>query len=110
MLNMLLAIIMDTYAEVKGALSQKQTIYWQAYIMFQRWSEIKRGKALPLQYVKHSLQKANSSPPKLQSGSKAVDTDLEEEETVAFADDDNWEEEEILTVETFQSLVPGLGL
>merc|ERR1712100_470532 len=47
MLNMLLAIIMDTYSEVKGSLSLKKTVWAQSYIMFQRWHEIKRGKSLP---------------------------------------------------------------
>jgi len=52
MLNMLLAIIMDTYAEVKGKISETKTLFQQAAEMYRRWAQKRRGERISLDTVR----------------------------------------------------------
>eukprot|EP00746_Dinoflagellata_sp_MGD_P156884 gnl/MRDRNA2_/MRDRNA2_86009_c1_seq3.p1 gnl/MRDRNA2_/MRDRNA2_86009_c1~~gnl/MRDRNA2_/MRDRNA2_86009_c1_seq3.p1 ORF type:complete len:831 (+),score=138.17 gnl/MRDRNA2_/MRDRNA2_86009_c1_seq3:75-2567(+) len=51
MLNMLLAIIMDTYTEVKGKNNNTETLPEQVLAIFRRWQWIRSGVGLPLQAI-----------------------------------------------------------
>jgi uncharacterized membrane protein SirB2 len=51
-LNMLMAIIMDKYSEVKSNLpSDAETLWSQTYEIFYRWKEVKSGRALSLHRI-----------------------------------------------------------
>eukprot|EP00928_Gymnodinium_smaydae_P021197 TRINITY_DN18250_c0_g3_i1.p1 TRINITY_DN18250_c0_g3~~TRINITY_DN18250_c0_g3_i1.p1 ORF type:complete len:958 (-),score=117.64 TRINITY_DN18250_c0_g3_i1:466-3339(-) len=52
MLNMLLAIIMDVYTEVKGTVgSDAETVYSQSYEIYRRWRERRAGRRVSLNHV-----------------------------------------------------------
>jgi hypothetical protein len=52
MLNMLLAIVMDVYTEVKSGIgSNAETLWSQAYEMYRRWRELRRGKRVSLNHI-----------------------------------------------------------
>jgi hypothetical protein len=54
MLNMLLAIIMDTYMQVKGRVGHCETLWSQASEIFRRYRQLKRGERVSLIHiVKH---------------------------------------------------------
>jgi len=77
MLNMLLAIIMDVYTEVKGGIANAPTLWDQAYDMYRREKLVRQGKATNLKTVLTMLDP----------------TDLDE-------DDNEEEDEETIKVET----------
>ena len=57
MLNMLLAIIMDVYTEVRGGISRSAPTLWgQAYSIIRRRWELSRGRRVSLQHVYTSLE------------------------------------------------------
>ena len=55
MLNMLLAIIMDVYTEVKGSMGNAETLFSQTREIFSRWRDQRRGRRVSLEYVLHTL-------------------------------------------------------
>jgi hypothetical protein len=61
MLNMLLAIIMDTYTNVKGQISSSETLCEQASELVRRWLQKRRGHRVSLQYIEsrfvHTLRR-----------------------------------------------------
>merc|ERR1719253_491967 len=87
MLNMLLAVIMDVYTEVRGSIgSHAETLWSQAHEIFRRWRELKAGRRVSLNHVQDCLDahhKVNKN------GVSIVPTTL--------------------NVATFMSLVAGLG-
>jgi len=56
LLNMLLAIILDTYAEVKASGGQSMTLWKQASIMIKRHREFKLGNRLELDDILQSIE------------------------------------------------------
>lgn len=58
MMNMLMAIIMDVYAEVKNNLfnSNAETLWSQSYELFDRWQQRRRGKAIRLEVILNQLE------------------------------------------------------
>merc|ERR1711920_497617 len=86
MLNMLLAIVMDVYGDVKGALSDSaETLFSQTYEIYRRWEGKRKKARLGLDQVVNALEK---------QGSK-----LQNEKT---------HEPILLTVRTFMEFVDGL--
>jgi hypothetical protein len=58
MLNMLLAIVMDVYTEVKGHIaSDAETMWSQVAEIVQRWHEIRAGKQIALQEILDHLER-----------------------------------------------------
>jgi len=59
MLNMLLAIIMDVYGSVKGAMGDDEGLYptlWsQSYEIYRRWYQKRKGKRLGIPQIVKSL-------------------------------------------------------
>jgi len=52
MLNMLLAIVMDVYTEVRGKIGSKaETLWSQSYEIYRRRRELKAGKRVGLDYI-----------------------------------------------------------
>merc|ERR1712007_410099 len=51
MLNMLLAIILDTYGEVKSLLIDGETLYQQSKETFRRWRQLRAGKRVSFGHV-----------------------------------------------------------
>jgi len=52
MLNMLIALVMDVYAEVKGSIgSDSETLYSQSIEIVQRWRERRAGRLISLQAI-----------------------------------------------------------
>merc|ERR1719408_140708 len=52
MLNMLLAVIMDVYTEVRGAIgSHAETLWSQTYEIYRRRRDLKAGKRVSLDHV-----------------------------------------------------------
>jgi len=56
MLNMLLAIIMDTYSEVKGKINSAETLWEQATEMHRRWLLKKRGERVSIHHIWSSFE------------------------------------------------------
>lgn len=57
MLNMLLAIIMDVYTEVRGSIGRDAPTLWhQAYDIMRRWWDLQKGQRVPLPHVYDSLE------------------------------------------------------
>merc|ERR1712139_366737 len=57
MLNMLLAIIMDTYTEVKGHISSDaETIWSQMIEIFNRWRAVRTGRQVALYKILDALE------------------------------------------------------
>merc|ERR1719215_110985 len=50
-LNMLIALVMDVYTEVWGQVGQAETLWSQAYEIYSRWMEVRRGRAMPFRKV-----------------------------------------------------------
>lgn len=58
MLNMLLAIVFDTYSEVKGSIgSHAETLWSQTYEIYRRTRERKKGRRVGLPYIQECLLK-----------------------------------------------------
>jgi len=55
MLNMLLAIIMDVYTEVKEHVGRAETLWSQSYEIYKRAKNVRRGKAKSLKVILKSL-------------------------------------------------------
>merc|ERR1719281_1684250 len=51
MLNMLLAIIMDTYMQVKGRVGHCETLWSQAQEIYRRYRQLKRGERVSLPHI-----------------------------------------------------------
>jgi len=57
MLNMLLAIVMDVYTEVKGHISSDSETMWsQVYEIVARWNDIRAGRQIALEKILESLE------------------------------------------------------
>ncbi len=56
MLNMLLAVIMDTYSEVKGTMALSDTLFFQAYDMYRRGRDRWRGLRVSIDHVMQSYE------------------------------------------------------
>jgi len=86
MLNMLLAIIMDVYTDVKGSIgNDAETLWSQSREIYVRWRDVRQGHSIPLSTVLKALDP----------------TDLESED--GEADDSS------LMVENFIEEVPSLS-
>mmetsp|Transcript_45779 Transcript_45779/g.88046 ORF Transcript_45779/g.88046 Transcript_45779/m.88046 type:complete len:868 (-) Transcript_45779:31-2634(-) len=57
MLNMLLAIVMSVYGDVKSHIGKSKTLWSQSYEIYRRYREVQRGHAMPLRRV---LQRVDS--------------------------------------------------
>ena len=57
MLNMLLAIIMDTYMQVKGRVGHCETLWSQAKEIYRRYRQLKRGERVSLSHIVKHLRK-----------------------------------------------------
>jgi len=90
MLNMLLAIVMDAYSDVKGAMANTETVYEEAYHIFLRWLKVRQKEAVRLDLVHACLEKHA----------------LERIGTVELNND--WTNAVFLTEVTLTELVPGL--
>eukprot|EP00746_Dinoflagellata_sp_MGD_P019260 gnl/MRDRNA2_/MRDRNA2_144749_c0_seq1.p1 gnl/MRDRNA2_/MRDRNA2_144749_c0~~gnl/MRDRNA2_/MRDRNA2_144749_c0_seq1.p1 ORF type:complete len:858 (-),score=133.15 gnl/MRDRNA2_/MRDRNA2_144749_c0_seq1:10-2394(-) len=55
MLNMLLAIIMDTYSDVKGHIQNAQTMGFQLKTLWRRWRQLRQGQRVSLTYIENQL-------------------------------------------------------
>merc|ERR1712216_974623 len=55
MLNMLLAIIMDYYTEVKGKLGDAETLFSQTAEIFYRWRAVRRGRQVAISVILQAL-------------------------------------------------------
>merc|ERR1719161_2597502 len=95
MLNMLLAIIMDTYTEVKGASSDKLTLPQQLFILLRRLDWIRRGEGLPLDKIDARLE---------QIYGYVHANDLKE-----ISIGHKWAPEDIITVASFAEMIDGLS-
>eukprot|EP00746_Dinoflagellata_sp_MGD_P071604 gnl/MRDRNA2_/MRDRNA2_291431_c0_seq1.p1 gnl/MRDRNA2_/MRDRNA2_291431_c0~~gnl/MRDRNA2_/MRDRNA2_291431_c0_seq1.p1 ORF type:complete len:439 (+),score=75.59 gnl/MRDRNA2_/MRDRNA2_291431_c0_seq1:142-1317(+) len=56
MLNMLLAIIMDIYTDVKSHVRDVQNLHIQLAKMFIRWQQNKKGLRIPLKEIEHGIR------------------------------------------------------
>jgi len=83
LLNMLIAILMDVYGGVKANIDGTSTLARQAIDMVRRANENRQGRRIPLAKIEECI---------LQRYGPGV-----------------FESEEILTIEDFRELVPGLG-
>jgi len=93
MLNMLLAVVMDAYTEVRGAIgSHAETLWSQASEIWRRYRELKAGKRISLDYVLSCIDPT--------TGSRYKHGD---EKVYGGVKVDNF------NVATFMSAVPGLG-
>jgi len=92
MLNMVLAIIMDVYSNVKGAMGNDveafPTIWSQSYETYRRWSQKKKGNRLSLGHILHALEMNDSQNEYTFSGVKMS---------------------KLISVSTFMSGIPGLN-
>jgi len=93
MLNMVLAIIMDNYAEVKasvmsGDIEDFPTIATQAHEIFRRWKQKRAGLRVGLGYILHCLEKHDAEERFVRKGA---------------------EESKLITTGVMTHLVPGLG-
>lgn len=62
MLNMLLAIVMDVYTEVKGHIaSDAETMWSQVAEILWRWNEIRAGRQIHLEKILECLEKYHPS-------------------------------------------------
>lgn len=55
MLNMILAIVMDAYAEVKEGAGNAETLIEEAFQFMARWRGIRAGTMVPLEVVAHAM-------------------------------------------------------
>jgi hypothetical protein len=55
MLNMLLAIIMDVYTEVKSHVGRAETLWSQSFEIYKRWKAVRMGRARSLKSVLQML-------------------------------------------------------
>eukprot|EP00746_Dinoflagellata_sp_MGD_P029188 gnl/MRDRNA2_/MRDRNA2_169041_c0_seq1.p1 gnl/MRDRNA2_/MRDRNA2_169041_c0~~gnl/MRDRNA2_/MRDRNA2_169041_c0_seq1.p1 ORF type:complete len:287 (-),score=45.95 gnl/MRDRNA2_/MRDRNA2_169041_c0_seq1:324-1184(-) len=94
MLNMLLAIIMDTYTEVKGLSSNKETLPEQLGTLLRRWRWIREGQGLSLDTIDEKLTQVYGKTKKKVLKNLSTET--------VFAPED------ILTVEKFAEAIEGL--
>merc|ERR1719451_170305 len=61
MLNMLLAIVMDVYTEVKGGIGgDAETLWSQTKEIYQRWRKRRQGLRKSLEYVLHALEQSKN--------------------------------------------------
>merc|ERR1712032_375271 len=56
MLNMILAIIIDNYSDVKQELGVSETLLEEAYQIWTRWWGIRQGTHVPLEQVLRAIQ------------------------------------------------------
>merc|ERR1712232_520871 len=86
MLNMLLAIVMDVYTEVKSSIgSDAETLWSQAREIYRRWRELRRGNRVSLNHILVYIAPENTE----RSEEEELDTKL--------------------TVKSFLAMVPRLG-
>lgn len=91
MLNMLLAIVMDVYTEVKSGLDYNApTVFSQMSLIWRRWKQKRRGTRMPLEYVLKKLVP------------QALDTKLLKKEESEL-------QQKTLTPSALMAQVPGLG-
>lgn len=105
MLNMLLAIIMDTYTDVKSQLSTKQTMVSHIYTLYRRFRQLRKHERVPLSHVENFLSEhiASISLRKSLSRHQSLQSFATEANTAC-----SWQKAEIMTVESFQEMVPQL--
>mmetsp|Transcript_37042 Transcript_37042/g.97026 ORF Transcript_37042/g.97026 Transcript_37042/m.97026 type:complete len:785 (+) Transcript_37042:64-2418(+) len=96
MLNMLIAIVMGAFSEVKQNVPEgAETLLSQAVEIYQRWIQVRRGQRLALASVSEAFTKVRRPPVDLaisRSGSRSH------------------EEDALVTTEEVVSLVPGINL
>merc|ERR1719191_646977 len=85
MLNMLLAVILDKYTDVKGNMGSADTLMTQSAEIYHRWRDLRAGKILSLEGILQTLDP----------------TDLD--------NDDEGAEDVQLTPSAFMERVPGLS-
>eukprot|EP00746_Dinoflagellata_sp_MGD_P039561 gnl/MRDRNA2_/MRDRNA2_19543_c0_seq1.p1 gnl/MRDRNA2_/MRDRNA2_19543_c0~~gnl/MRDRNA2_/MRDRNA2_19543_c0_seq1.p1 ORF type:complete len:949 (+),score=147.50 gnl/MRDRNA2_/MRDRNA2_19543_c0_seq1:147-2849(+) len=95
MLNMLLAIIMDAYSEVKANVQSSDTLCFHIATFWRRWRELRTGERVSLHHVYRQLM------------SVWTHRNLEALETQGL--EVHWEHNEIMTVEVFRRHVNGLS-
>lgn len=57
MMNMLLAIVMDAYSEVKGDMGAAETLVEEGMQVFRRWMGARRGELVPLSKILNAIEK-----------------------------------------------------
>jgi hypothetical protein len=100
MMNMLLAIIMDTYEEVKDTVSNKETLLEHVKKTIRRHRSIRKGDRIGLKQIKHGLHQA------FPDSKKAT---LDRFSAKTTRDSPMWLEVEVVTVQAFVDVVSGLG-
>eukprot|EP00747_Dinoflagellata_sp_TGD_P075181 gnl/TRDRNA2_/TRDRNA2_158636_c1_seq1.p2 gnl/TRDRNA2_/TRDRNA2_158636_c1~~gnl/TRDRNA2_/TRDRNA2_158636_c1_seq1.p2 ORF type:complete len:161 (+),score=23.77 gnl/TRDRNA2_/TRDRNA2_158636_c1_seq1:1-483(+) len=55
MFNMLVAILMDVYVNVKGTAGNSRPLYDEAAVAWRRWRELRRGERLGIRTIVESL-------------------------------------------------------
>jgi len=83
MLNMLVAIVMDVYADTKGHLTKGETLWDECYEIAERFYMNKMGKRMPFNELVTKYLKARG--------------------------DGAWKSKKVISVQEFTELVPGLG-
>lgn len=96
MLNMLLAIIMDTYTEVKGASSNNVTLPEQLRVLIRRYMWIRRGEGLHLDKVDEKLEEIYGFMRRAEL----------EDISISY----KWEEKDMVTPEKLVELIDGMEL
>eukprot|EP00746_Dinoflagellata_sp_MGD_P012070 gnl/MRDRNA2_/MRDRNA2_125564_c0_seq1.p1 gnl/MRDRNA2_/MRDRNA2_125564_c0~~gnl/MRDRNA2_/MRDRNA2_125564_c0_seq1.p1 ORF type:complete len:285 (-),score=50.89 gnl/MRDRNA2_/MRDRNA2_125564_c0_seq1:333-1130(-) len=96
MLNMLLAIIMDTYAEVKGMTHDLETLPQQLFILVRRWQRIRLGYRLPLEKIDNKMTEVFGKIKKKELRSLTIET--------------KFVPEDIITVEVFADKIEGMEI
>jgi hypothetical protein len=96
MLNMVLAIIMDVYASVKGGMGDEDdfpTLWSQSYEVWTRWRKKRMGLRLSIEEIVRALEKHDTD--------EFVITEDSDGQTVRKS--------LLINVHKFMSIVPGLG-
>jgi hypothetical protein len=94
MLNMLLAIIMDAYSEVKANVQNSDTLCFHIFTFWRRWRELRAGERVHLSHVYRQLM------------SVWTHRNLEALDTLGLQVE--WEHNEIMHLEDFMRHVSGL--
>jgi len=96
MLNMLIAIVMGAFSEVKESIPEgAETLLSQAVEIYERWSQVRRGKRLALSSVSQAFLSARNPNPDL---------------SLSRSDSRTRDDDALVTTEEVISLVPGINL
>lgn len=102
MLNMLLAIIMDVYTDVKGKARDTSSLQKQISTAWQTWRLVRSGKLLPLDKVYNVLHHGSRASIKVHSITQPPSPRSKGDETEDLF-------RNIFSVDDFMKAVPGLG-